>query len=191
MATGTVAGRRLPVPEVDVLPPYASNVRACGQLQLRGGTICACPAECFDNRSVLAPALPTATLAAAAMALLQPKWERVQAAKEEALQGGGPERVEKQHAKVGGQGGVARGSWNARCVQERLSQSFHALRSNCPVGHLLLQGKLTARERLQVCCNLAGVKQCTAVVCSCNSLCTVSMDHQSIPFHLRPCAGAV
>jgi hypothetical protein len=55
MATGTVAGRRLPIPEVDVLPPYASNT----------------------------------------------KWERIQAAKEAALQGGGPERVAKQHDKVG------------------------------------------------------------------------------------------
>lgn len=32
----------------------------------------------------------------------QPKWERVQAAKEEALQGGGPQRVAKQHEKVCG-----------------------------------------------------------------------------------------
>lgn len=194
MATGTVAGRRSPVPEVDVLPPYASNVRVCGPacaVAVAGGTIGVRPAECFGNGSVFVSALPTATLAAAAMALLQPKYERVQAAKAEALQGGGPERVEKQHAKVGGKGGVARCSWNVRCVQERLYQPFPAQRFNCPVGHLLLQGKLTARERLQVCCNLEGVEQCSLVACSCSSLCTVSMDHQPIPSHLCPCAGAV
>lgn len=46
MATGTVAGRRLPVPEVDVLPPYASNVR------FRGRLLCRTRHACFHSSSV-------------------------------------------------------------------------------------------------------------------------------------------
>lgn len=45
MATGTVAGRRLPVPEVDVLPPYASNVR------FRGRLLCRTRHACFHSKA--------------------------------------------------------------------------------------------------------------------------------------------
>lgn len=91
---------------------------------------------------------------------LQPKWERVQAAKEAALEGGGPQRVAKQHDKARGQRAAlllhsCRPAAAARWAPPRLSLLL--VRPS-------LQGKLTARERLQVLFDPGSFREAGALV---------------------------
>lgn len=102
---------------------------------------------------------------------VQPKWERVKAAKEEALQGGGPQRVAKQHDKVGR---LASYSWQhlpRPCLapiahphaSSLLASACSALFLNHPHPPPW-QGKLTARERLQVLFDPGSFREAGALV---------------------------
>ena len=170
MTTGTVAGRRVPTPQVDTLPPYASNVSAarCGKgttHRLVTQPVLAWLADCGPPWLAREGCLLAPPLACLPCRLLQPKWERVQAAKEEALQGGGPQRVAKQHEKVG-EAGLGGCGWAWR-------ESFGIIRTavprlaspwNAPCHVCAPQGKLTARERLQVLFDPGSFREAGALV---------------------------
>lgn len=84
------------------LPPYASNVGWVATLPWLVGLLLCCFLSSHPG-SLTAPA----EILGRPLSLVQPKWERVQAAKEQALLGGGEQRIAKQHEKVGrgGEGG--------------------------------------------------------------------------------------